>query len=136
MSSLIDYWFYTGDSAHNDLVMQGMLHQVGENRDFLPANQTKSIGNDDQGFWGIAAMLAAERGFPDPPRDQPQWLALAKAVFNDLAGRWDDQTCDGGLRWQVYAFNVGYTYKSGKNKSLLAPSPHCGSRKRCKAQHR
>lgn len=78
----------------------------------MTPNQTKSEGNDDQGFWGLAAMSAAEVNFPNPPSNQPQWLALAQAVFNTQAARWDATTCGGGLRWQVFAFNNGYTYKN------------------------
>ena len=57
-------------------------------------------------------MQAAERGFPDPPPDQAQWLALVQAVFNLQAGYWDDLTCGGGLRWQIFKFNNGYDYKN------------------------
>lgn len=110
--SLIDYWLYTGDSAHNDLVTQGMLFQVGPNNDYMPPNQTKTLGNDDQCFWALAAMSAAESNFPNPPKDKPQWLALAQAVFNTQAQRWDKSTCGGGLKWQIYTFNNGYTYKN------------------------
>ncbi|KAI9831479.1 MAG: hydrolase 76 protein [Phylliscum demangeonii] len=110
--ALIDYWYYTGDGQYNDLVMQGMLHQVGPNVDYMPPNQTKSEGNDDQVFWGLAALSAAENKFPDPPPNQPQWLALAQAVFNSQAARWDDKTCGGGLRWQIFTFNNGYNYKN------------------------
>ena len=78
----------------------------------MPPNQTKDEGNDDQGFWGLAAMSAAEANFPNPSPDQPQWLALAQAVFNSQALRWDNSTCAGGLRWQVFAFNNGYNYKN------------------------
>lgn len=60
----------------------------------------------------MAAMSAAENKFPDPPKDQPQWLALAQAVFNSQAVRWDNATCNGGLRWQVFTFNNGYHYKN------------------------
>ncbi|OBT97648.2 hydrolase 76 protein [Pseudogymnoascus verrucosus] len=110
--SLIDYWLYTGDSAHNDLVTQGMQFQVGPNNDFMPPNQTKTLGNDDQCFWALAAISAAESNFPNPPKDKPQWLALAQAVFNTQAQRWDKSTCGGGLKWQIYTFNNGYTYKN------------------------
>ncbi|KAI9845621.1 MAG: hydrolase 76 protein [Sclerophora amabilis] len=109
--SLMDYWYYTGDSTYNDITTQGMLFQVGPDQDYVPPNQTKTEGNDDQAFWGMAAMAAAEQKFPDPPPDQPQWLALAQAVFNSQAARWDE-TCDGGLRWQINAFNNGYNYKN------------------------
>lgn len=57
-------------------------------------------------------MAAAENGFPNPPADQPQWLALAQAVFNLQAGRWDETSCAGGLKWQVFPFNAGYNYKN------------------------
>ena len=110
--TLIDYWYYTDDVTYNQLVTEGMQFQVGPNRDFMPPNQTKAEGNDDQGFWGIAAMSAAELKFPNPPDDQPQWLALAQAVFNSQALRWEKSTCGGGLRWQIFPFNNGYTYKN------------------------
>jgi hypothetical protein len=47
--SLIDYWYYTNDTSYNDVVMQGMLFQVGASKDYQPINQTASLGNDDQG---------------------------------------------------------------------------------------
>ena len=98
--SLIDYWRYTGDSTYNEIVSEAMLWQASSTRDFfMPRNQSSTEGNDDQVFWAITALMAAESGFPDPPPEDPQWLALAQAVFNQQTGRWDDQTCGGGLRW-------------------------------------
>ncbi|KAF2753562.1 mannan endo-1,6-alpha-mannosidase DCW1 precursor [Pseudovirgaria hyperparasitica] len=111
-NALIDYWHYTGDDQYNEIIFQALLHQTGEDDDYMPVNQSQSLGNDDQGFWGMAAMSAAERGFKDPPADQPQWLALAQAVFNTQASRWDTTTCGGGLRWQIFTFNNGYNYKN------------------------
>ncbi|KAI9750954.1 MAG: hypothetical protein M4579_006234 [Chaenotheca gracillima] len=110
--ALIDYYYYTGDTTYNDVVTQGMLFQVGPNNDYMPPNQTKTEGNDDQAFWGMAAMSAAENKFPDPPEGKPQWLALAQGVFNSQAARWDNATCKGGLRWQIFTFNNGYNYKN------------------------
>lgn len=110
--SLIDYWYYTGDTSYNDVTTQAMLFQVGDKDNYMPSNQSKSLGNDDQAFWGMAAMSAAELKFPNPPADQPQWLALAQAVFNSQALRWDNSTCAGGLRWQIFTFNNGYDYKN------------------------
>lgn len=69
------------------------------------------MGNDDQAFWGMTAMLAAETNFPNPPPNQPGWLALAQAVFNTQARR-PDSECGGGLRWQVYPYLTGYDYKN------------------------
>ena len=57
-------------------------------------------------------MSAAEMKFPDPPPDQPSWLSLAQAVFNEQARRWDTQHCGGGLRWQIFTWNKGYDYKN------------------------
>lgn len=116
--TLMDYWASTGDSTYNDLVMKAMMWQVGPGKDYMPPNVTASLGNDDQGFWGMSAMLAAELKFPDPPSDQPQWLALAQGVFNTQASpsRHDD-TCNGGLRWQIPFANNGYDYKNSEQCS-------------------
>ncbi|OAA55369.1 Mannan endo-1,6-alpha-mannosidase [Cordyceps fumosorosea ARSEF 2679] len=112
---LIDYWYYTGDSTYNDIVMQAMMHQINAPAgDFLPRNQTNAMGNDDQGFWALTTMMAAEAAFPNPPSDTPQWLAGGQAVFNEYVARWreEDGLCGGGLRWQVYSFLSGYDYKN------------------------
>ncbi|KAG9237188.1 glycoside hydrolase family 76 protein [Amylocarpus encephaloides] len=110
--SLINYWYYTGDTSYNDNVREGLIHQAGEDFDFMPINQSKTLGNDDQGFWGMAAMTAAETGFTDPPAPTPGWLALVQAVFNGQKTRWDPSSCGGGLRWQIFPFNTGYNYKN------------------------
>lgn len=78
----------------------------------MPPKENFNLGIDDQAFWAMATMSAAESKFPDPPSDQPQWLALSEAVFNTQAKRWDTQHCGGGLRWQIIPFNVGYDYKN------------------------
>lgn len=57
-------------------------------------------------------MTAAEVNFPNPDPDEPQWLALAQAVYNTQLERWDTATCDGGLRWQIFPLNTGYDYKN------------------------
>jgi len=110
--AMIDYWYYTGDTTYNDITSQALLFQTGSNADYMPPNQTKTEGNDDQGFWGMAAMSAAETNFRNPPSNQPQWLALAQAVWNTQVARWDPTTCGGGLRWQIFTFNNGYNYKN------------------------
>jgi mannan endo-1,6-alpha-mannosidase len=111
--AMVDYWYYTGDTTYNNVTSQAMLFQAGPENDYMPINQTKSEGNDDQAFWGMAAMSAAEANFPNPPNPkQPGWLALAQATFNSQALRWDTKTCGGGLRWQIFAFNAGYGYKN------------------------
>jgi mannan endo-1,6-alpha-mannosidase len=62
-------------------------------------------------FWGLAAMLAAELQFPDRP-DGYSWLALAQGVFNTQVARWDTTKCGGGLRWQIFPYQAGYTMKN------------------------
>lgn len=80
------------------------------------------MGNDDQGFWGMTAMIAAETGFEDPPPDGPQWLALAQAVFNDqsdMSRRAPDGNCKWGLRWQAYQTNNGWDYINSETDPFL-----------------
>lgn len=110
--TLVDYWYYTGDDSYVNLTMTGLLAQVGEHDDYMPKAQVLNEGNDDQGFWGLAVMAAAEYNFPNPPEDEPQWLGLAQAVFNTQAARWDKSHCNGGLRWQIFEWNNGYDYKN------------------------
>lgn len=119
MGALIDYWYYTGDATYNAVIQEGMLHQVGPYNDFMTPNQTLTEGNDDQGFWGMAAMSAAEYNFQDPAQDQPQWLALAQAVFNTQAARWDTEYCNGGLRWQIFTWNNGFNYKNSISQACF-----------------
>lgn len=107
-ASLIDYTAQTGDVTYLSLTTQGLLFQAGKNNDFLPANQTLSEGNDDQGVWALAALAAAENGLGG---SQPDWQGLAKNVFNEFVVRWDSK-CGGGLRWQIALFNAGYDYKN------------------------
>ncbi|KAI8957553.1 glycoside hydrolase family 76 protein [Daldinia sp. FL1419] len=119
LGALIDYWYYTGDDTYNDMVEQGLLHQVGPYNDYMPPNQTLTEGNDDQGFWGMAVMTAAEYKFQDPPSDKPGWLALAQAVFNTQASRWDEEHCNGGLRWQIFTWNNGFDYKNSISQACF-----------------
>jgi mannan endo-1,6-alpha-mannosidase len=112
-NALIDYWYYTGDDQYNAITTQAMQHQIGDYTAFMPQNQSKSLGNDDQAFWGMAAMSAAENKLPDLPEDQgPSWLTLAQATFNTQAPRWNTEKCGGGLKWQIFSLNNGFTYRN------------------------
>lgn len=112
--TLLDYRNVMGDDKYDDTIFQALQFQVGDEKDYNPANWSASMGNDDQAFWAFAALLAAETGFRNPDDNQPQWLALAQAVFNEqtqLDRRVDDgSNCDWGLRWQVYRTNNGFDY--------------------------
>lgn len=118
-NSMLDYWYYTGDETYNDLLKSSLIFQVGDNWDYMPQNQTTTEGNDDQGFWGITAMAAAEKNFTNPLPHEPQWLYLAQAVFNTMAARWDNKHCGGGLRWQIFTWNNGYNYKNTVSNGCL-----------------
>lgn len=109
---MIDYFAYTNDSSYNPTVTQALQAQVGPDDNYMPPAYFTSLGNDDQSFWAMAVLSAVEYGYPNPPQGQPQWLALAKAVFDTQAARWDTSTCGGGLRWQIFQSNAGYDYKN------------------------
>lgn len=110
MEALVKYWHFTGDDRYNDELTQGLSHQGGENGDYLPSNFSRFLGNDDQMFWGLAALTAAELKLPDT---KPfSWLSLGQGVFNTQKARWDDDNCKGGLRWQLFPYQSGYTIKN------------------------
>jgi mannan endo-1,6-alpha-mannosidase len=78
-------------------------------------SQTNSAlqGNDDQAFWALAVMSALEYQFPEPGQAPAAYLDVAVNAFNNIVGRWDTTTCDGGLKWQIYPENsYGYNYKN------------------------
>lgn len=108
--TLIQYWYWTGDSQFNGIVQDGMYFQKG-NDDYFPSNYSQYLGNDDQVFWGLAAMTAAEVNFPEQD-SEPSWLALAQGVFNTQVPRWDSSSCRGGMRWQIWPWQDGYTTKN------------------------
>lgn len=112
--TLVNYWYYTGDDTYNQETIAALVTQADQANGgyFEPPAQDLSLGNDDQAFWGIAAMTAAEYNFPNPPKNQPQYLSMAQGVFNRQFYRWDPTTCGGGIRWQIFLGNEGYDYKN------------------------
>ncbi|KAF2877207.1 glycosyl hydrolase family 76-domain-containing protein [Massariosphaeria phaeospora] len=99
-TSLIEYSHLTGDSQHDDLIATALEFQVGEQRNYMPKNQTMNITNDDQSRWALAALTAAEVGFKKP--QSGEWLDLAKTVFDNQVLRWDTERCNGGLRFHIF----------------------------------
>ena len=123
--ALINYWQYTGDSSYNSMISEAIQFQSGEDKNFNPQNQSRSMGIDDQDFWAFTALDAVEANFPESTKDgDPSWLALAQATYNFQASKWDAKTCGGGFRWQVYLTNAGYNLKNmisnGGNFQLAA----------------
>ncbi|ODQ44977.1 hypothetical protein PICMEDRAFT_35443 [Pichia membranifaciens NRRL Y-2026] len=123
--SLIDYSYYFENTTYVETIVQAMMYQKGDGSNFMPLNQTTTEGNDDQVFWGIAAIQAAERNFTEAGGDNPTYLELAQATFNTMKNRWDDDTCGGGVRWQIFPWNNGYDYKNTVSNAGLF---HLGAR--------
>ena len=40
---LIDYWYYTGDSQYNNLVKDGILHQIGDQANLVRILQVSTF---------------------------------------------------------------------------------------------
>jgi len=119
---MIDYWAYTNDTSYVHTVQQALLAQVGPKDDYMMPAYYPSLGNDDQAFWAIAALSAAEYGFPAPSGSSSTvWLDLAEAVFNTQQSRWDTFSCNGGLKWQIFTSNAGYDYKNSISNGGKSP---------------
>lgn len=117
--SMIDYTYYMENDTYTDLIKEALVYQVGDDYNYIPLNQSTTEGNDDQAFWGIAVMAAAEKNFSNPTDDKLAWLSLAQAVFNTMSARWDMNECNGGLRWQIFQWNSGYDYKNSVSNGAL-----------------
>ncbi|KAL4818059.1 glycosyl hydrolase family 76-domain-containing protein [Aspergillus spinulosporus] len=104
--TLIQYWQASGDDQYNSIVSHDLMFQAGRNYDFFDSNYSQWLGNDDQMFWGLAAITASETGFPEI-EGKPTWTTLARAVFNMQANRWDMSACNGGINWQIHAWQKG-----------------------------
>ena len=115
---LIQYWYFTGDTTYNSVVSEGMYFQKGSDNDYFPSNYSRYLGNDDQMFWGLAAMTAAELNYTEQS-GQPSWVALAQGVFNTQVPRWDADNCHGGLRWQIWPYQAGYGIKNSVSNGGL-----------------
>lgn len=123
--TMIDYSYFFDNDTYVSTIIQSMMYQKGDDNNFMPLNQTTTEGNDDQVFWGIAAIQAAERNFTEAGGDNPTYLELAQATFNTMKNRWDDSSCGGGLRWQIFEWNNGYDYKNTVSNAGLF---HLGAR--------
>ncbi|KAK7947710.1 Mannan endo-1-6-alpha-mannosidase DCW1 [Apiospora aurea] len=113
-NTLIDYGNVTGDAKYVDTVVKGLGWQLGEHKDFMPANWTAQMSNGDQALWAGAALTAAMSGLPGPSSSSgvSDWLAPARKVgIDEFPLRLiNNGTCQGALRWQIFQFNNGYDY--------------------------
>lgn len=123
-NGLLDVGYMSGDTTYNNITSAALLAQRGPNNNYMPPNQTKNEGNDDQGFWALAALAAEDYDVPIPKladgdEAPTNWTQLAINVFDAQAARWDDKTCGGGLRWQIFTFNAGYNYKNAASQGTF-----------------
>ncbi|KAL2795420.1 glycosyl hydrolase family 76-domain-containing protein [Aspergillus keveii] len=109
--TLIQYWQVSGDNQYNAVVSHDLMFQAGRNYDYFDSNYSQWLGNDDQMFWGLAAITASETGFPEVD-GKPTWTSLARAVYTMQANRWDTRACDGGITWQIHPWQAGYTLRN------------------------
>ena len=115
--TMLDYSRYTGDGQYDELIGQGILSQGSPTTDFMMWDQAFNLGNDDQVFWGLSAMTAAENLFPLPEKRAPNvtnaiWYQLSRGVFQNMVRRWNTTLCAGGLKWQFLPENRGFDYRS------------------------
>lgn len=117
---MVDYWAYTGDTSYVETTTQALMAQAMPTMNFMAPDWYFSLGNDDQAFWAIACLNAAEYDFPVPAGNASTvWLDLAEGVFNSQVARWDMSNCNGGLRWQIFPQNNGYDYKNSISNGAL-----------------
>jgi mannan endo-1,6-alpha-mannosidase len=114
-NALLSYGFVTGDSQFQDLAKNTIYSQATAANDFMMPDAT---GNDDQAWWALSALTAAENGVP-VPAGAPTFLSMAQNVFNEQKARWDESTCGGGLRFKINAGDAGYDYKSSIANGLF-----------------
>ena len=107
--SLVTYYDLTRDDQYNGILTQALKFQLGNNNNFMPVNQSRSEGNDDQATWALAGLSAEEVQIAT---GNISYTTVAETVFEDFARRWDNKTCGGGLRWQIFPFNNGYDFKN------------------------
>jgi mannan endo-1,6-alpha-mannosidase len=117
IDALLNYFHTTGDTKYNALLSNTMLSQTTGTNDFMTPDAT---GNDDQAWWGLAAMSAAEYGLP-PAQGALPWIEYARNVFNTQKGRWRTDRCNGGLKWKINENDPagGWNYRSTISNGLF-----------------
>ena len=108
---VLDYSRYTGDAQYDTMIGEGILAQASPTTDFMMWNHKFDLGNDDQVFWALTAMTAAENHFPIPRSRANEtadvWFQLSRGVFQNMVDRWNTTACAGGLKWQFLPENRG-----------------------------
>lgn len=78
-----------------------------------------ATGNDDQAWWALAALTAAETNLT--PAGPVPWTTLAQNVFQAQTSRWDHDKCNGGMKWKIQKGDGtdGWHYKSSIANGLF-----------------
>lgn len=122
-SAFINYWYYNRDDQYNAIMNQSLLHQIGDYNAFMPRSQNRALGNDDQGFWGMAAMSAAENKLPDLKDDPHSSLSLRpyfRPSTNDGMRRYVVAASSGRSSLQM----LDITTRTGFQMDASLISPH------------
>jgi mannan endo-1,6-alpha-mannosidase len=116
IDALLTYSATTGNKEYDALLQNTMASQTTGTNDFMTVDAT---GNDDQAWWGLAAMTAAENGLPQA--GPTPWLNLARNVFNSQKSRWAESSCGGGMRWKIAKGDEkdGWHYKNSITNGLF-----------------
>jgi mannan endo-1,6-alpha-mannosidase len=116
IDAILNYASTTGDQQYTSLLQNTILSQAIAGNDFMTVDAT---GNDDQAWWALAAMTAAENNIPQS--GPIAWLDLARNVFNEQKSRWGGDTCNGGMRWKIQLGDGkdGYHYKNAITNGLF-----------------
>ena len=118
VDALLVYGNTTGDHQYENLIKDTILSQATPTSDFMTVDAT---GNDDQSWWALAALTAAEQSIAQS--GPMPWQNLSQNVFNDQKKRWEDNPgrCNGGMRWKIVEASdeVGYKYKSAITNGLF-----------------
>ncbi|KAF1950883.1 hypothetical protein CC80DRAFT_218074 [Byssothecium circinans] len=110
---LIEFTQIFGDTSYVKTVQQALVANYGPKNDVIMDDKRDQQGNDDQAFWCLATMSAAEYGFPEPADAPASYLEVTENCFKNIMSRWDTGSCGGGLKWQIYPENAyGYNYKN------------------------
>ena len=98
VEALLNYGPTTGDWQYEEMLKNTIVTQATATNDFMTIDAT---GNDDQAWWALAALTAAENKVPQ--LGGIAWVDLARNVFNEQRQRYEDgaNTCGGGLRWKI-----------------------------------
>lgn len=94
---------------YNTLLADTLITEGTAANDFMTVHAT---GNDDQAWWALAALTAAETNLA--PTGPVPWATMAQNVFQQQTTRWDKDKCNGGMKWKILEGDGtdGWHYKS------------------------